>query len=370
LFNNSDESSNGGVGDHTLAEILSQPQCWRECLADLQADVNVREIVRRFSSTPEWLFVGCGSSYYIGLSAAASWTAITGRRARAVPASEVLLYPELVLASDNLVPVLISRSGKTTEVVKAAEFFRSRKIPTISISCAPGQPLEQTATITIVLPQADEQSMAMTRAFTSMLLALQYIAACVAGKTQFADLLHALPLTAERAFAGVPERVRQFASRNKFQDYVCLGQGPFYGLACESTLKMTEMSCSYAQSFHTMEFRHGPKTIVEPETLVTFLLSESSYQAELEVLEEIKALGGTTIAIAPKAESRARAAADLFVEISFDLPELIRAPAYLFVPQLVALYTGLKKGLNPDAPRNLSRVVMLKDEGDPQHAAI
>jgi len=99
-----------------------------------------------------------------------------------------------------------------------------------------------------------------------------------------------------------------------------------------------------------------------------FLLSEAGYQPELEVLEEIKSLGGTTVVIAPKTEPQARAAADLFIEISCDLPELVKAASYVFVPQLLALYTGLKKGLNPDAPRHLSRVVMLNDESTLQHA--
>ena len=371
MFDGSGNNDSFGAGRHTLGEILSQPQCWRDCLAGLDEDDRATDIAERFNGTPEWLFVGCGSSYYIGLSAAASWTAITGRRARAVPASEILLYPELVLsASDNLVAVLISRSGKTSEVVKAAEFLRSRNIPTIAISCAPLQPLEQAAGVSIILPQADEKSMVMTRSFTSMLLALQYVASTLAGRAQITDALRRLPSSSEDAFAGLPERLRSFVARHQFDDYVCLGQGPFYGLACEAALKLTEMSCSYGQSFHSLEFRHGPKSIVGPETLIIFLLSEASYQPELELLEEIKALGGTTVAIAPKNDQRARAAADLFFEISFDLPELIRATAYVFVPQLLALYTGVKKGLDPDAPRNLSRVVVLNDEGDPQHAAL
>jgi glucosamine--fructose-6-phosphate aminotransferase (isomerizing) len=87
-------------------------------------------------------------------------------------------------------------------------------------------------------------------------------------------------------------RIREFLSARQFADYVCPGQGPFYGLACETALKITEMSASDAQSFHTLEFRHGPKAIVSPETLVIFLLSERGYDAECDVLEEIKNLGG------------------------------------------------------------------------------
>ena len=364
MSNHRGEDRAGGsvvAGRHTLSEILSQPQCWQECVAGL-SDGQLSNVLDRLGSHAEWIFVGCGSSYYVALSAAASWIAITGRRAWAVPASEILLYPDLLWTGANTpVAVLISRSGRTSEAVKAAEFFRARKVPTIAISCAAGQPLEQAATTSIILAAADEQSTVMTRSFTSMLLAIQYLAASLVGDTTIAQAIHELPIEAETCFAGLAESLASFVERNSFADYVCLGQGPFYGLACESALKLTEMSCSFAQTFHTLEFRHGPKSIAAPETLVTFLLSEAGFEAELDVLEEIKALGATTVAISPKAEFRARAAADIFVEMPFDLPEFVRAPAYVFVPQLLGLYTGLKKGFNPDEPRNLSRVVMLND---------
>ena len=104
--------------------------------------------------------------------------------------------------------------------------------------------------------------------------------------------LSRLPGLAQKAMDSLHPRVREFARPRPFADYVCLGQGPFYGLACETALKVNEMSVSYAQNFHTLEFRHGPKAIVGPETLVIFLLSEQGYEAECEVLQEIKGLGG------------------------------------------------------------------------------
>ena len=158
--------------------------------------------------------------------------------------------------------------------------------------------------------------------------------------------------------------------RCHFADYVYLGQGPFYGLACESMLKLKEMSCSYAQVFHTLEFRHGPKAIVSPSVLVTFLLSEAGYEAEVDVLEEIKDLGATTLVIANAADQRAQVAADLLVELRLDLPEYARLAAYAFAGQLLGVTTGIKKGLDPDQPRHLSRVVMLEEEaGKPEHAS-
>jgi glucosamine--fructose-6-phosphate aminotransferase (isomerizing) len=167
---------------------------------------------------------------------------------------------------------------------------------------------------------------------------------------------------AEKAMSRLHPQIRDFVESRQFADYVCLGQGPFYGLACETALKITEMSVSYAQSFHTLEFRHGPTSIVGPETLVVFLLSESGYDAECDVLTEVKRLGGTTLAIANRAGQRARAASDLLLEFDFVLPELARLAPYVFAGQLAGLYTGLKKGLDPDRPRHLSRVVVLDDE--------
>lgn len=349
-------------GAHSLAEILSQPQCWDSCLTLIAKGGQLEAIGELFASAKEWLFIGCGSSYYIALAAAASWSALTGMRARALPASELLLFPDPWLAgSQKYAPVLISRSGRTSEVLQAAEFLKARKVDSLAVTCADHERLEQLASTTLALLPADEQSTVMTRSFTSMVLALQYLAAFIAGNRAFLQALHQLPDAAENPLRDLDSRVREFVAVRQFSDYVALGQGPFYGLACESTLKLTEMSVSYGQVFHTMEFRHGPKSIVSPETLLVFLLSETGYSEECEVLEEVKSLGATTLVVANRADHRARASADLLVEFGFDLPELARLAPYVFAGQLLGLYTGLKKGFDPDQPRHLSRVVVLDD---------
>jgi glucosamine--fructose-6-phosphate aminotransferase (isomerizing) len=356
------QPQSSALGAHSLAEILSQPRCWADCLKRLESG-EVREIAKRFGNSPEWVFIGCGSSYYIALAAAASWIAITGTRARAVPASELLLFPDLAFnGAKEFVPVLISRSGQTSEIVRAAQLLNQKQIPSLAISCATQQKLEKIATVSILLPEADEQSTVMTRSFTSMLLSLQYLAAALAGNENFTQNLKALPSAAEKILQDLLIRVREFANHNFFSDYVCLGQGPYYGLACESALKVMEMSQTYAQSFHTLEFRHGPKSIVSGATLISFLLSDANYDAEVEVLEEIKHLGGKTLVVAKRIADCARAAADLVVELDCALPEPSGLAPFVFAGQLVGFYTALHKGLDPDRPPNLSRVVLLADE--------
>ena len=350
-------------GAYTLEEILSQPRCWTECLRALEQEDQLGQVHRRLPEASEWLFIGCGSSYYIAQAAAASWTIITGMRARAIPASDVLLYPRLVLSEPGgCRPVLISRSGHTSEILNAAEYLELKEnIRTLAISCATHQPLEQISTATLYALPADEKSMVMTRSFSSMVLALQALAARVGNQTGIRDALHQLSPAAQSALDALQPRIRDFAQEREFADYVFLGQGPFYAVANESMLKVKEMSCSYAQCFHTLEFRHGPKAIVSPETRVTFLLSETGYEDEREVLHEIKSLGGTTLVVANQADAEVGKAADLLVELQLDVPEIARLGAYIMPAQLLGLFTGLRKGFDPDRPRNLSRVVILND---------
>lgn len=347
----------------TLDEILSQPQCWAECLRVLEQAETIRRICTHLQPDGEWLFVGCGTSYYIALSAAAWFAATTGMPARAVPASEIMFFPDMVLGKRRTtIPVLISRSGKTTEVVKAAQYLeRERGIRTIAVTCYGDEALAQTSALPIVLEAAAEKSTVMTRSFSSMLLALQFLAASVAGKIALIDDLRQLPARSTGLFERAPGLVRDFVSRHDFENYSFLGQGPFFGVANEAMLKVMESSCSYAQVFHSLEFRHGPKSIVSPSSLLGFFISGQAYAAEVDLLEEMKSLGATTMAVTSRPTSRIRAAADLTIEVPETNMEGANLAAFALAGQLLGVYTGLKKGLDPDSPRNLSQVVILNE---------
>jgi glucosamine--fructose-6-phosphate aminotransferase (isomerizing) len=346
---------------NTLGEILSQPRCWKECFKALDESDQLEKVKELFSNDPECLFVGCGSSYYVSQTAAASWQMITGIRARAVPTSELLLFPDLVLTdTPKCRPILVSRSGHSSEVVRAAQYLeKERDIRTLAISCATHQPLEKISAATVYLLPADEKSVVMTRSFTSMLLGLQSLAACVGNRKEVTKGLLGLPDGVQAVLDRVDPRIQEFVRSRTFADYVFLGQGPLFGIASEGQLKIKEMSCSYAQVFHTLEFRHGPKAIVSPETLITFLLSETGYEAERQVLEEIKGLGATTLVITNKADAATRENADFLVELNLEVPESVRSAGYLVTCQLLGFYTGLKKGYDVDSPRNLARAVIL-----------
>jgi glutamine---fructose-6-phosphate transaminase (isomerizing) len=347
-------------GHYTISEIFSQPRCWSACLAKLAASAELRAAAELYKPGAEWIFIGCGTSYYLAQAAASTFNHL-GLPARAVPGSDLFLYPDLTLHSGRTyMPVVISRSGRTSEAIRAAQLLeKDRDIRTIAITCADGQPLELSSTITLKLLDADEESTVMTRSFTSMLLGLQYLGAIVSGDKSFADAINTLPRGVEPLMKEIPQRLRTFVESCNFSDLVFLAQGPLFGIASECMLKVMESSTSYAQVFHSLEFRHGPKSIVSSETLLTFLISESSYEAEVELLEEMKALGAVTMVIANRVDARARRASDFVVELGLDSPEYARPAAYTIWGQLYGAYYGLKKGLNPDAPKNLTRVVEL-----------
>lgn len=343
----------------TLREIYNQPRVWDTCLQffdtlDIEALAGDRN-----PSESEWIFIGCGTSYYLAQAAASSFTTLVGRKASAVPASEFMLFPHLVIAHEvsRIFPILISRSGHTSEILQVAARLKESGIDFLAITCD-GNELASTTSRVVKLPVA-ESSTVMTSSFTSMLLALQYIAAWFAGDSEFLLSLKRLPDHLTTLLQKYGPEVERFATSRQFEDFVSLGQGPLYSIASETALKVMESSSSYAQYFHTLEFRHGPKSIVSEDTLVSALISETGYADEILVLQEMKELGSLTMAVTNRATVQLHSIADLVIELSLPVPELARIVVYVVWGQLLGSYTGLAKGLDPDHPRHLSRVVTL-----------
>jgi glutamine---fructose-6-phosphate transaminase (isomerizing) len=351
----------GSTRSETYNEILSQAEVWQSVLQQLKQNGATETILQTGNRKASWLFVGCGTSFYLADAAATSWTLLTGELARAVPGSEVLLYPALTRSdSTDLRSIVISRSGRTSEAVRAAHVLRKKmQIPTIGITCAEKSELEAECDTTLVLKAADEKSTVMTRSFTSMLISLQWTAARRAGNAEFCNSLQEMAIQFATRIGSLAEYMEAFVERRSFEDYVFLGQGPFHGIAREAALKVMEMSCSYSQSFHTLEFRHGPKAIVTPRTALTFFLSQSGLLSEIEVLEEMKELGGVTISVCNVANENIRRASDLVLELNLPGDELTGLVAHIVPAQWMGFFTGLGKGLNPDQPKNLTRVVVL-----------
>ena len=341
----------------TLREIQAQPQVWNECLNRLQSTNLSGLVAGREPEKSDWIFVGCGTSFYLAQAAACSLKLLLDVPAYAVPASEILLFPSLALPEGQrpYFPILISRSGHTSEILEVARFLQSHGVSFLVVTCD-GCELKDMTPRLLQLPVV-EKSTVMTSSFTSMLLGLQYLAATLAGKTEFLRALRTLPSELRRLLNLYSPQIEAFA-QDDLENVAFLGQGALYPIASETALKVMESSSTYAQHFHTLEFRHGPKSVARPNTLIGALLSESGFEQELAVLQEMKALGARTMAIANTAPNPLRSA-DLLIELNLPVPELAQIAVYAVWGQLFGSYRGLAKGLDPDNPTNLSRVVTL-----------
>lgn len=346
-------------GEHTIREIVGQPDLWPRVLEDLGPDLKALT----FGEVDEVVFTGCGSSYHLAEAGAKLFAEWAGLRTRFVPASELILFPETVFqARERVGIVALSRTGTTSEVLKAVAAFRARREqgsvagPLYGITCTPDSALIAACDRTLLIPSR-EQSVVMTQAFTGTLLALaSWAVALRPDAPRDAALRDAVRQAPEplrhsdslKDVAGLPVR-----------NFVFLGGGVLHAVAKEGALKLQEMALEpSAIAFHALEYRHGPKSTVGPDTLVTLLLSEAGASYEAALLDELKGLGARTLAIAPTDQAAIAGRADLhyLVEAGNDAS---RALLYTPLLQLLAYHRAVRNGTDPDAPRNLSRSVIL-----------
>jgi len=345
----------------TLHEILSQPEIWKKTLH--RAEREHWQLPPAEHAKSSLLFVGCGTSFYLAQSAAASFVRISGCPGRAIPSSEVFLFaPTAIAPSEKLLAVAISRSGTTSETVWAAAFLRKQlRLPVVALTCYADSALARESNWQMIIPDAQEKSVVMTRSFTAQLLVLLLASAPQGGASTngLIPQLATLPARGEKLLTEAVPLVQSLANNTALDHFVFLGQGIFYGAANEAMLKMKEMSLSYSEAYHTLEYRHGPMSIAGKRTLITLFMTDAGYEQEVRVLAEMKKLGAHLLVFSGKDTEQVHAYADHVFSLGEDLPEEGRLLLAVPLIQLLGYYRALGKGLNPDAPQHLSQVVTL-----------
>ena len=330
---------------HTYNEIKTQTEAWSQAL-----DIVRASLLPKADDHDQVLFIGCGSTYYLSLSGAALYQELTGCVARAIPAGELLLNSETVLTNKKTLLVAVSRSGTTTETIKAVEKFKSEKHGDVIVVSNYDEILSRMADLNIVIDKGQEESVAQTRSFTSMYVAVTAFCAKMAGRNDLVEAMGKLPEVGNLIIAKYELYAKSLGENLSFDRFYFLGSGIRYGLACEANLKMKEMTLTHSEPFYFLEFRHGPMSMVNENTVVVGMLSDTNRVHEAKVLAEMEEFGGT---VASLGES------DADVEFNSDIPESVRSVLYLPVLQLMAFHRSLAKGLNPDRPANLTAVVKL-----------
>lgn len=285
--------------ERTLEEIFSQPRTWRRAI-DAASGAPLPKPGERV------LFLGCGTSYYVGESYAAVRNALgAGRTRAAVPA-------ELSYVEDDEVVVVLSRSGTTGDVIEAATRLRGTH-RVIGIIGTPDSPLVSACDDVVLLDWADEVSVVQTRFATTAFTLLR--------ASLVPDLHHLVEDAAsalERPLPPIPDHV------------VFLGHGLSFGLAHEAALKCLESSGRWAEAYAVMEYQHGPISAAAAPNTVVWPLSP----IPAAIVDAIRATGA------------------FVVEPDLD-PQ-----AELVVVHRMAVEMARAEGRDPDVPPFLSRSVL------------
>ncbi|MBY8873106.1 sugar isomerase [Micromonospora sp. PLK6-60] len=306
---------------HVHAEIASQPDCWREAaaLAGTVAD--------RLPARGERVaVVGCGTSWFMAMAYAGLREQAGHGETDAFQASE---FPA-GRRYDRL--VAITRSGTTTEVLELLAALRGR-VPTTVVVGDPGSPAVALADAAVALPFADERAVVQTR-FATTALALF--------RAQLGQNVEALAADAE-----VTVRAPLPIDPARIEQVTFLGRGWTVGLAQEAALKCREAATFWAEAYPAMDYRHGPISVAAPGRLVWAFgpLPEG-------LAEDVAATG------AAFAHSRTHGCRTVLTSWAAGRTP-VDPMADLILAQRFAVALATSRGLDPDAPRHLSRSVVL-----------
>jgi fructoselysine-6-P-deglycase FrlB-like protein len=284
------------------AEIASQPECWARALQSLD------EAAKILPGRGERVAViGCGTSWHMASAIAAAREGAGHGETDAFPASELpARHYDAVLA--------VTRSGTTVEVLDALRDV-DRSVRKIGITADASTPIREATDQLLVLDYADEQSVVQTRFATTVLT----LARALAGH----DLAPVLEQAKAAVAADLDERLIDRAH------YVFLGRGWSTGVAREAGLKIEEAASAWSESYPALEYRHGPLSTANDDSVVWLLGVDDSV-----LVNDISRTGAMVVATGgdPQAE--------------------------LVLAQRVAVATAEVRGLDPDRPRYLARSVV------------
>jgi glucosamine--fructose-6-phosphate aminotransferase (isomerizing) len=285
------------------------------------------------------VFVGCGTSYNLALSLAALANA-SGRAALAVPGGEWAnrrhaYWP----GKDKVHVVALSRSGETTETIAAAKASRAAGMFVTGITPEADSALAAHSDRLVVAATDAREGIVMTTSASLMLL----LGINLIGHAVSADAV----ARAQSLLGEVDAKVLALIGGRSH--FVYLGGGPLYGVGVEGALKLMEMSQAFTQTFHPLEYRHGPISLVDGRTAIVLLYSHDQREAEARLAAELRDKGAVVIGFGGEGDVSFAASSD---------PAL--APlVYLPALQLIGERVAQSRQLDTAAPRHLTKVVTL-----------
>ncbi len=355
----------GPYRHYMLKEIDEQPLVLRKLIekySNEAGEVIIEQEVREAIKSADRLYViACGTSYHAGLIAKQLFERIAHIPVEVHVASEFLYNPPLL--SKKPLFIFISQSGETADSRGVLVQIKSMGYPALTITNVPGSTLSREADYTLCTHAGPEIAVASTKAYTAQITVLALLAfdsASVRGVKLDFHPLRELSLVANAMETLVNEKgkmedlVWKYLSTSRSCYF--LGRGVDYYVCLEGALKLKEISYIQAEGFAGGELKHGTIALIEKDTPVIVLITQSHINSKMRSnVQEVMARGAHACIISMEGMEHNH---DQLV-----LPyvhEALTPLVAVITFQLIAYYAALYRSCDIDKPRNLAKSVTVE----------
>ena len=364
-----DAAEKGGYEHFMLKEIYEEPEALRRTLKIS------KELLRTFANilwSAETIYItAAGTSFYASLAGKFIVTRFLGKYIQAIECSEFKTQLSNSLKKDSVI-IAVSQSGETIDTVEAIRWARSYKdVKILTITNVVGSTLTRYSDKVIVTQAGPEIGVAATKTYSTQVLTLALIALEIA-KLRKVELESEIEKY-EIALRSTPQIIENFLKNNinlikdivdtleKSAQFFFLARGISIATAKEGGLKLKEVACRFIEGYSAAHAKHGPISLVREGFPIIFIAPpDETYQRLIGNVMEFKARGGKIISLIVESDKTISELSDLTIKIPQpgDKYHNIFSPI-TFIPslQLLAYYTSLHHGLDPDKPLNLSKTV-------------
>jgi glucosamine--fructose-6-phosphate aminotransferase (isomerizing) len=342
-----------------LEEIHEQPEVLRGLL-ETQSEAVARVAAAIAARGVSYLYLAArGTSEHAGIYGQYVLGAFGGLPVALAAPSLFTVYGRPPRLAGALV-VGVSQSGQSPDIVAVIVEGRRQGALTLAITNDADSPLAQAAELTLNISAGAERAVAATKTYTGELMLFAMLAAALAGEKDRAAELARLPAAVAGALQ-LDTAVQAAAGRfREMSRCVILGRGYHFATAMEWSLKLKELTYVVADRYSTAEFQHGPVAMVEPGFPVLAVApTDAGHGAVRELLARLTSEKGAEV-LALSDDEATLAAASVGLRLPSGVPDWLMPIVSIVPAQLFCHHLSLARGLDPAAPRGLSKVTLTR----------
>ncbi|MCH5296841.1 MAG: glutamine--fructose-6-phosphate transaminase (isomerizing) [Ruminococcus sp.] len=365
----------GGYPHFMIKEINEQPTAIRTTIMPRIKDG--LPYLEENGITPEKLkdfknitIVACGTAMHAGMVGKYVIEDLS-RVPVSVDIASEFRYRNPIISEGDLV-IIISQSGETADSLAAMRLAKQKGATTLAIVNAKGSSIAREADMLIYTLAGPEISVASTKAYITQLSVMYLFAFELAlakgtvGKAEIERLISALmkmPEAVQYVIDNCEEKCKYIATKLvAAESLLYIGRGLDYALSMEGSLKLKEVSYIHSESYAAGELKHGTISLIDDGMPVIAVATQTDIIPKtISNIVEVKSRGAKVILVCTDACARElkEGIADYVVEIPHSDEMLM--PITAVVPlQLLAYYTSVNRGIDPDKPKNLAKSVTVE----------